>query len=57
MPAFTIMAHALARELADRGIALTIDECADILTKVVDRVAVAAEQLPVRPRHEPRESR
>lgn len=44
MPAFTIMAHALAQELAARGIELTIDECEEILAKVVDRVAVAGER-------------
>jgi hypothetical protein len=48
MSAFTIMAHALAQELAARGAGhIDVAACEEILARVVDRAAaVASERLP-----------
>ena len=46
MTAFSIMAHALHRELAARGVDISVDECEDILRRVVDHAgAVASSKL------------
>jgi hypothetical protein len=42
MSAFTIMAHALAKELAARGVHITLAECEEILRRVVDHAGTVA---------------